>query len=143
MKEDLFNLGIKGLIRNSKGQILLLRVNPLALKKTTKPYWDLPGGRIHKGFTVEETLLREIEEEIGISSITDIMPVNMVLSKIRIPTDEGDVGLILAIYECHIDESQPIKLSEEHTEFSWFNPIEAAKLLEVKYPKEFTDIVKA
>ncbi len=67
----------------------------------------------------------------------------MVLSKIRIPTDEGDVGLILAIYECHIDESQPIKLSEEHTEFSWFNPIEAAKLLEVKYPKEFTDIVKA
>jgi len=141
--EDKFHLGIKALIRNSKGEILLLKVNKEKLKGFEgDAYWDIPGGRIQKGSTVEETLKREIEEEIGISEIKNIKPFSMVLSKIRIPQGDDSVGLILGTYTCEIPESANINLSEEHTEAKWFSSDEASKLLEVKYPIEFTEKIK-
>lgn len=141
--EDSFHLGIKALIRNSAGQILLLKVNKEKLKGFQgEPYWDIPGGRIQKGQTVEETLKREVEEEIGVTEITNVKPFSMVLSKIRIPQGEDSVGLILGAYTCEIPENSEIKLSDEHTEVNWFIPEEASKLLEVKYPIEFTEKIK-
>jgi 8-oxo-dGTP pyrophosphatase MutT (NUDIX family) len=140
--EDKFHLGIKALITNNEDKILLLKVNKEMLKEHNgKPYWDMPGGRINKGCTVEETLKREIEEETGIKNVSNIKLVDMVLSNIRIPLDNEDVGLILSVYECDIDNDADIVLSDEHTEYAWFTPLEASKLLEIKYPKEFTYIV--
>lgn len=141
--EDKFHLGIKALIRNSAGEILLLKVNKEKLKGFTgEAYWDIPGGRIQKDSTIEETLKREVEEEIGVKEITNIKPFLMVLSKIRIPQGDDSVGLILGAYTCEIPENSEIKLSEEHVEAKWFVPIEASKLLEVKYPIEFTEKIK-
>jgi 8-oxo-dGTP pyrophosphatase MutT (NUDIX family) len=143
MNEDTFHLGIKALIKNKSGDVLLLKVNVKMLKGYKgEPYWDIPGGRIHKNSTVEETLRREIEEETGITSVTCVTPVNMVLSNIRIPLDEGeDVGLILSVYSCDVPDNSTIVLSEEHTEYHWYSPLEASKLLSFKYPKEFGEIV--
>ena len=62
----------------------------------------------------------------------------MVLSNIRIPLKNGDdVGLILAVYACHIALPATIQLSDEHVAYNWFGPAEAAHLLAVKYPPEF------
>ena len=141
--EDIFHLGIKALIQNPSGEILLLKVNTKNLKGFVgEAYWDIPGGRIQVGSTVEETLKREVEEEIGVKDITNIKPFSMVLSKIRIPQKDGSVGLILSAYTCEIPEKSKIRLSEEHVEAKWFSPVEAAKLLEVKYPAEFTEKIK-
>ncbi len=141
--EDNFHLGIKALIRNSVGQILLLKVNKEKLKGFTgEAYWDIPGGRIQKDQSIEETLKREVEEEIGVTEITNIKPFSMVLSKIRIPQGDDSVGLILGAYTCEIPENSEIKLSEEHIEANWFSPEETSKLLEVKYPVEFTEKIK-
>lgn len=140
--EDIFNLGIKALIRNQSGEILLLKVNKEALKGYSgEPYWDIPGGRIHKDSTVEETLKREIEEETGITEISNITKLDMVLSNnIRIPLKDGtNVGLILAIYLCDVTNYEKVIISEEHTEYKWFEPKEASELLKIKYPTEFTD----
>lgn len=65
----------------------------------------------------------------------------MVLSNIRIPVHNSDVGLILGIYDCQIRDNIEIKISAEHTEYNWFTPAEASELLKVKYPKVFTDII--
>lgn len=141
--EDIFHLGIKALIRNSAGQILLLKVNKVKLKGYQgEAYWDIPGGRIQKDSTVDETLKREVEEEIGVKEISNIKPFSMVLSKIRIPQNNGSAGLILGAYTCQIPENIEIKISDEHTEYKWFSPTEASKLLEVKYPIEFTQKIK-
>ena len=83
--------------------------------------------------------MREVSEETGITSIKAFEPFSMVLSDIRIPVGNKTVGLILSSYVCEVEEIKDIKLSEEHTEFKWFKPKEAAKLLEFKYPKEFTE----
>ena len=136
--EDTFHLGIKALIRNPAGKVLLLKVNTKKLRGTTDAYWDIPGGRVQRNSTAEDTLRREVEEEIGVLDIHDVKPFSMVLSNIRIPLEPLDVGLVLAIYTCSIDTKIPLRLSEEHTEAGWFDIAEAATLLQVKYPRSFT-----
>lgn len=91
------------------------------------------------GDTVEATLQREVEEETGIKKITNIKPIHMVLSNIRIPLEDEEVGLILSVYECDVDNDENIVLRDEHTEYAWYKPTEASQLLSFKYPKEFTD----
>lgn len=140
--EDTFHLGIKALIRNNAGEILLLKVNKELLKGYFgEPYWDIPGGRIHKNSSVEETLKREIEEETGLTEISNITKLDMVLSNnIRIPLKAGtNVGLILAVYLCDVTNYENIIISDEHTDYKWFEPKKASDLLKVKYPTEFTD----
>lgn len=56
--EDIFHLGIKALLRNEEGRVLLLKVNPKKLRGEQRDYWDLPGGRIQKGDSVLDTLRR-------------------------------------------------------------------------------------
>ena len=137
-EEDCFHLGIKALIRSSKDKILLLKVNTARFNNPCDEHWDIPGGRIKKDDTIEQTLRREIEEETGITDISNIKHIQTVLSNMRIPAKPTDVGLMLAIYSCDIADQALITLSDEHTDSKWFDIQEAAKLLEFKYPKEFT-----
>jgi 8-oxo-dGTP diphosphatase len=138
MSEDIYHLGIKALIRNSEGKVLLLQVNPATLRGKHREYWDLPGGRVQQGHTAPDTLRREVAEETGITTITNPRQIAMVLSNIRIPLGgDTSAGLILAVYECAVPASATIVLSDEHIAYNWFSPSEAAKLLAVKYPADF------
>lgn len=140
--EDIFHLGIKALLRNEEGRVLLLKVNPKKLRGEQRDYWDLPGGRIQKGDSVLDTLRREVEEEIGVTSLGEAAEVGMVLSNIRIPlSDETSAGLILGVYACEMPKGANITLSDEHTAYDWFTPKEAAELLRVKYPGSFCDTI--
>lgn len=139
MNEDVFNLGVKAIIKNKENKILLLQINKQELIGENNAYWDIPGGRIKKGQSVEETLRNEIQEETGLDKVKIIEKLTMVLSNIRIPTRDGsDVGLILLVYLCELENADKIILSKEHVKYDWFRPKEASKLLEYKYPKEFT-----
>ena len=143
MDEDLFQLGIKALITNSEGKILLLKVNSEKLKNYKgEPYWDIPGGRIHRHASILDTLIREIKEETDISEIISMHHLTTVISNIRIPLDGTDTGLILSVYVCKINDPINITLSDEHTEYRWSSSKEAVELLSIKYPKEFTDKIK-
>jgi len=136
--EDCYHLGTKALIQNEKGDILVLKTNPQMLRGNAKAHWDLPGGRVQRGETPEQTLIREVQEETGVKALRVVKPLAMVLSNIRIPLEPADVGLVLAVYQCEIEPDAEIRLSKEHTDMGWFAPGEAAALLEVKYPKELT-----
>lgn len=142
MSEDIYHLGIKGLIRNAKGEVLLLQVNPAHLHNERSNYWDLPGGRVQQGDSVLKTLERELAEETGITTFTNPEQVGMVLSNLRIPLgNDTSAGLILAIFACDIADDATITLSEEHTNYGWFAPAAAAKELAVKYPSEFCETI--
>ncbi len=129
MDEDSFHLGVKALIFNGENKLLLLRA---------KTYWDIPGGRIQKGESVEEALRREVHEETGLQNILYLHPFMMVLSDIRIATPIDNVGLIYSMHLCRILEDEPMQLSEEHKDFGWFDLKEAAALLSTA-PVEFTE----
>ncbi|MEK7182862.1 MAG: NUDIX domain-containing protein [Patescibacteria group bacterium] len=50
------------ILENEKGEILLLKRK----KQPKKGYWDLPGGFVDLGENIEESVEREIKEELGI-----------------------------------------------------------------------------
>ncbi len=144
MEEDIFQLGIKALITNTEGKMLLFTVNVDALSGYGgEPYHDIPGGRIHRGSTIDETLRREVAEETGITEIQEYAHFASTLANIRIPYGESDTGLVLFGYTCRVGGDPVITLSEEHVAYDWYAPREAAELLSVKYPKKFTDAIAA
>lgn len=136
-KEKLFHVGVKALIEDEKGNILLLHA-PGWAKNNTPPHWDIPGGRIQEGQVVEDALKREIEEETGIKKVRSVSFFTAVISKHEIPFEDRILGLVLMIYKITIPVGSKITLSHEHTEYEWVEPKEAAKRLENKYPEEFT-----
>jgi 8-oxo-dGTP pyrophosphatase MutT (NUDIX family) len=137
-REKLFQVGVKALITNAGGEILVLDSGDWHLKGQTQ-HWDIPGGRIQEGHSILETFQREVEEETGIKKIGTSEFFTAVVSNFKdIPVDGHLVGLILMIYKLKIPENSKIILSHEHSGFEWVNPKEASKRLAYKYPPEFT-----
>jgi len=137
--EKLFYIGVKGLIENKEGRILLLKADVSKHRKNREPYWDIPGGRISEGQTVIQTLRREIEEETGITELEGYEFFTAVVSNHEIPFDERLLGLALMIYKVKVPQGSKVSLSEEHVAYEWVDRAEAKKRLAHKYPKEFTD----
>lgn len=140
-KEKLFQIGVKGLITNTKGEILLLFSGDWHLKHQTE-HWDIPGGRVQEGHTLLETLQREMEEETGIKKITQPKFFTAAASNFPdIPIDGHMVGLLLMVYKVKIPDGSEIRLSHEHSKYEWVAPKEAAKRLAYKYPADFTELL--
>lgn len=134
--EQLFHVGVKALITNAEGNILVLKTVPL---HGAGPHWDIPGGRIQTGQTADETLRREVAEETGVREVRDISFFTAVISPMGIPVpDIGTVSLLLMIYKATVPDSAVVTLSEEHTSYDWVAPDEAAVRLRFKYPADFT-----
>lgn len=143
MNEDLFQLGIKALITNHAGKYLVLKVDTAHYKVAVEPFWDIPGGRIQRGETVEEALMREVTEEIGAQKFESVEPFAMVIANFRVPLKDGsDVGLILKVLKVRIADESQITLSEEHLELEWVDANTAADRLYFKYPEEFTSLLR-
>ncbi|MEI6243225.1 MAG: NUDIX domain-containing protein [Chlamydiota bacterium] len=132
--EDCFHLGVKALIPNRNGKLLVLQMNPKKFKDTQKSYWDLPGGRIQKNESLEEALKREVYEETGLQNVIPKEFLLMTLSSKRIFLESGDVGLIYATYLCEAIDESPIHVSVEHVHFDWLEPKKVANLL-TSYPE--------
>ena len=56
-----------GKVYNEKGDILFIYRNNK---------WDLPKGKVEKNETIEDTALREVEEETGVRGLEIIKPLN-------------------------------------------------------------------
>jgi 8-oxo-dGTP diphosphatase len=61
---DYIGVGVGALIFNDEGKFLMGLRGPLA--KNERGTWEIPGGAVHFGETLEEALKREIKEEIDV-----------------------------------------------------------------------------
>ncbi|HVX48043.1 MAG TPA: NUDIX hydrolase [Candidatus Saccharimonadales bacterium] len=142
MAEKLFYIGIKALIENKQGELLLFKADVSKHRKNKEPYWDIPGGRIDEDETdVLDTLKREIYEETGIKEVVSHEFFTAVISNHQIPKGDKLYGLALMIYKVSIPEGSQIRMSQEHVAYEWVGRSEARKRLSHKYPKEFTDLL--
>lgn len=135
MTEQLFQVGVKGLIRNDKNQILMVH--------NEKAYWDLPGGRMEPGETFEDTLSRELLEEIGGRIAGKAIWFTTTLTDITIPVGGARYPLILTVFEVNLSNENELKVSATGPEdgFEWFTPSDVAENLKHKYSSDFCDLI--
>jgi len=60
--KDYIGVGVGAVILNDKAEILLLLRN----KPPEKNFWSIPGGSVEFLETIEDAVIREVEEEIGL-----------------------------------------------------------------------------
>lgn len=141
-QEDIFHLGVKAIIRNSQGEILVLEKNPKNRSGLNPYHWDLPGGRLKTNQNIESALHREVEEEIGIKDLKVINFFDASLSSFRVQSGETTVGLILFTFVCKIPNTNLVKLTDdEHSKLDWVDSKKAAELLKVKFGEDFAQKV--
>ena len=133
MTEQLFQIGIKAIIRNDENQILLLK---------NKDYWDIPGGRVDQGEDIETTLLRELNEEIGVNHIAQKQLWNVVKSVKQLPYGNNMMtSLMLIVYRVQLPADQIPHSCELGAVLHWVSSEEAANRLKNKYPDSFCQAV--
>ena len=54
-----YRISVKGLIRNEKGEVLVV-------KEAGRTYWDLPGGGMDHGEDFDTAIAREMKEEVNL-----------------------------------------------------------------------------
>lgn len=106
-------VGVKVLLKNSKGKHLLLRRNPKKYPEVGAK-WDIVGGRINSGQTLFENLKREIKEETQLV-LTEEPTLIAAQDILRIP----DRHVVRLTYIGKI-EGEPI-LDEDHDEYRWLD----------------------
>ncbi len=106
------------LVYNQKNEVLLVK-NPKYLD-----HWTIPGGKVDKGESIEETAKREIREETGleINNLKFISLENSLDYK-YFPKDKHFVLLNYIAKE----SGGKIKKSREVSDYIWINPKEALK----------------
>lgn len=111
-------LRVAALVRNSKGEVLLIQQS----KGSQKPaYWLLPGGGVEFGETAEEALIRELNEELGMSAIKlEFIALNESIDP------KGIRHLVQLIFLVKVKDSIPVLNSREKaiTGFGYFSPKE-------------------
>lgn len=111
-QESKVQVGVKSLIFNKEGKVLLLKRNTAKYPDANNP-WDIPGGRIDADQTLEQNLLREIEEETGLSP----MVIEIVTAQDII---KPNVRVIRLTYISHETSANAhVRLSDEHGEYRW------------------------
>ncbi len=92
------------------------RDSKILLVKDSKGVWELPGGRIEHGEEPTQTLLRELNEELGWSKVS----VQKIVQAWSFTSKIGDCHyhFIILVYSCSTREKE-VRENAEYSEYSW------------------------
>jgi len=105
------SLSVKVIIYDERGQVLLLQRSQASKNNAGK--WEFPGGKIEAGETPEESLARELAEELD-------MRVSVGSFLCRATFTEGPVDLELLAYRVTRLGGGPVL--REHDAAAWVEP---------------------
>ena len=83
--------------------------------KSLAGLWEFPGGKLEAGESPEAALIRELEEELGVSTKTACLaPVSFASHSYE------NFHLLMPLYVCRKWQGTPV--SREHTALKWVRP---------------------
>ncbi|MEI8338070.1 MAG: NUDIX hydrolase [bacterium] len=115
----IIQVGVKALILNKDGKILLLKC---VLRENSGIYWDMPGGRIEGKESLVNNLKREIFEETKLVTVK----IGKVLAVQEFLHDNKHIMRLT--YVARVTSTKSLRLSNEHSEYKWFDLSEIHKL---------------
>lgn len=93
-------------------------------------YWTIPGGGVHRGETVENAVIREVKEEVGIAIST--------LSSLGSYTSEAEYKKdTIHLFVAKVWQADIVKNSREISEARWFGK----KMLPQNISKSLSEIL--
>lgn len=120
MRKEIQQVSVKALFKRN-GKVLLV--------KDPKGKWELPGGRIDFGEDPQETLQREIQEELGWEKFSIEEPLDA--WSFTASTNDADYQFIVLIFSCSSEEEAVVAQrghAHEYTDVQWLAPAEISNL---------------
>ncbi len=124
-----FKVTTKVLFRNKENELLIL-------KKDNNPpiNWDLPGGTLETDEQINDCIVRELCEELGV----DIKFEDLTLFNVYVVNRIEKLSLVVIVYVCDQVISD-IRLSSEHSDYFYANE---NKVSEIKENSVIFDIIE-
>lgn len=107
-----FNVGLKAVVLNAKNEMLLLQ---RSADNTVAGKWDIPGGRMSFGESLDEALKREVKEESGL----DVERIGAVLNVCTFLRDVDAKNQIVRITFAVRAAEGLVTVSDEHQAHGW------------------------
>ncbi|MBI5151877.1 MAG: NUDIX hydrolase [Candidatus Pacebacteria bacterium] len=127
-------IGVLGLAINSSGQFLLTqRSQPEDPEVHLK--WQIPGGGMEYGEMPEQTLARELQEELGVSA--HILFPHPIAKTSLWDLKDHSFHVTLLCYLISIDDQIPTTGDPETRAWKWYSPEEIATLDVLPLTHEF------
>jgi 8-oxo-dGTP diphosphatase len=108
-----FYVGVKAIIEHD-GSFLFLKRIPN--EKDRPYYWDIPGGRVDGEESLDQALIRELQEEIGLQNEH---ATGKLLHVQKLPFTFDNGYSVVRIYYKVVAQNANILLSNEHAEYRW------------------------
>ena len=108
-------------IRNPEGKYLLLKRH-----KNEVAYpgmYTFPGGKVEGNDTIEETLVKEVEEEAGLK----LKPGKILLKDKTYLRPDGQTAKFFS-YLCEVENFEPVTISDEFTNYQWVSRDDLKKI---------------
>ncbi len=105
-------LVVRLIIKNAKNQVLMLR---RAGSAHATGFWCLPGGKVDYCDTVEESAVRELQEETSLVCNS----LRFLFYQDSLPPEPGGMHCINLYFECAV--SGTVVLNNESSEFAWIS----------------------
>jgi mutator protein MutT len=112
----------------NNGKLLLVR---RASHKTWYPnHWDLVGGHVEGDETIEDALVREAEEEVGLTPVAFRW-----VAELSEPVESGGAAARYHVFVVtEWNGGEPELLGDEHTEMRWVDTAQALRLNDIAHP---------
>lgn len=117
-------VGVKIFLKNKEGKYFTMQRG--VENKPTDGMWDIPGGRINTGITLQANLKREVFEEVGVE-ILNIESAKLICAQ-DIIREKIHVVRLTYLHEV-VDDSFVPKLSHEHMGYKWATLAELKELV--------------
>jgi len=107
-------LAVRAIISNESGDVLILK---RAGTKHGNGKWCLPGGNVENGQTINEAVVREIEQETSLIC----KEIDFLFYLENLPSEESELHYINLAFRCTAEGK--VQLNHESSDYAWIDSI--------------------